>query len=128
MIDSCSPRKLEPGLAAQYSIPRDLITSTMKSEPGRSLGVTSAAEVALAAAAPPGCCAKATELCASSAAAPAVAPVKNPRRPTGFLLVLDMKLGPPTEDPSFYIWFNSGTQSGEPKSVGWQPSKRIRRW
>src|SRR5437868_9761226 len=30
------PRKLEPGLEATYSNPRDLITSTMKSEPGRS--------------------------------------------------------------------------------------------
>src|ERR1700730_17186549 len=37
MIDSCSPRKLDPGFAQTYSIPRDLITSTMKSDPVRSV-------------------------------------------------------------------------------------------
>src|ERR1700678_1970195 len=31
MIDSCRPRKLEPGIAATYSIPRLFMTSTMKS-------------------------------------------------------------------------------------------------
>src|SRR5436190_9101536 len=36
MNDSCSERKLDPGLAATYSKPRDLSTSTMKSEPGFS--------------------------------------------------------------------------------------------
>src|SRR5580692_1258500 len=44
MIDSCSPRKLEPGLAQTYSIPRDLMTSTMKSEPLRSVVRISAGE------------------------------------------------------------------------------------
>src|SRR5580692_6968860 len=44
MIDSCSPRKLEPGLAQTYSIPRDLMTSTMKSEPLRSVVRTSPGE------------------------------------------------------------------------------------
>src|ERR1041384_1944878 len=37
MIDSCRPRKLEPGLAATYSKPSDLSTSSMKSEPPRRL-------------------------------------------------------------------------------------------
>src|ERR1700730_14900597 len=37
----CRARKLEPGLAAMYSNPRDLMTSTMKSEPGRSVVKTS---------------------------------------------------------------------------------------
>src|SRR5580704_13352352 len=37
MMDSCSARKLEPGLAQQYSMPSVLMTSTMKSAPGRSL-------------------------------------------------------------------------------------------
>src|SRR5215469_17125782 len=36
MIDSCSARKLEPGLAHTYSNPSDLRTSTIKSEPGWS--------------------------------------------------------------------------------------------
>ena len=35
--------KLEPGLAAMYSKPRDLSTSSMKSEPGRSAVNTSTA-------------------------------------------------------------------------------------
>src|ERR671933_451754 len=39
MIDSCRLRKLEPGLAATYSRPSDLMTSTMKSEPGWSMTV-----------------------------------------------------------------------------------------
>src|SRR5215510_9725214 len=37
MIDSCRPRKLEPGLAATYSKPSAFSTSTMKSEPLRWL-------------------------------------------------------------------------------------------
>src|SRR5215471_21574946 len=37
MIDSCSPRKLEPGFAQTYSKPSDLNTSTMKSDPLRWL-------------------------------------------------------------------------------------------
>src|SRR5438552_3015856 len=36
MIDSCSPSKLDPGLAGTYSMPRLLITSTMKSDAGLS--------------------------------------------------------------------------------------------
>src|SRR5262245_8510317 len=37
MIDSCRPRKLDPGLAATYSKPIVFSTSTMKSEPLRWL-------------------------------------------------------------------------------------------
>src|SRR5580704_10992973 len=44
MIDSCRPRKLDPGLAQTYSMPRDLMTSTMKSEPLRSVVRISAGE------------------------------------------------------------------------------------
>ena len=44
MMDSCRPRKLEPGLAAQYSMSSDLMTSIMKSAPGRWLEVTSTLE------------------------------------------------------------------------------------
>src|SRR5579862_4387964 len=36
MMDSWSPRKLDPGFAQTYSNPSDLITSTMKSAPVRS--------------------------------------------------------------------------------------------
>src|SRR2546423_290408 len=43
MNDSCSERKLEPGLAATYSKPSDLSTSTMKSDPGFSTVSTSTA-------------------------------------------------------------------------------------
>src|SRR5215469_7114163 len=42
MIDSWSPRKLEPGFAHIYSIPSDLMTSTMKSDPVRLAVSTSA--------------------------------------------------------------------------------------
>src|SRR6266852_6474516 len=42
MTDSCSPRKLEPGLEQMYSMLSDLMTSTMKSEPVRSAVRTSA--------------------------------------------------------------------------------------
>src|SRR5205809_6987273 len=42
MIDSCSARNVEPGLAATYSKPSDLLTSSMKSDPGRSVVYTSA--------------------------------------------------------------------------------------
>src|ERR1700733_7730305 len=44
MSDSCKLRKLDPGTAATYSKPRDLRTSTMKSEPGRSVVRTSTPE------------------------------------------------------------------------------------
>src|SRR5258707_10247872 len=44
MMDSCSPRKLEPGLEQMYSMLSDLMTSTMKSEPVRSAVRTSAGE------------------------------------------------------------------------------------
>src|SRR5260221_13548116 len=44
MMDSCSPRKLEPGFEQMYSMFSDLMTSTMKSEPVRSAVSTSAGE------------------------------------------------------------------------------------
>src|SRR5688572_12078689 len=37
MIDSCRLRKLEPGLVVMYSRSSVLMTSYMKSEPGRSI-------------------------------------------------------------------------------------------
>src|SRR6267378_2647706 len=44
MMDSWSPRKLEPGFEQMYSMLSDLMTSTMKSEPVRSAVRTSAGE------------------------------------------------------------------------------------
>src|SRR5262249_30735535 len=97
MIDSCNARNVDPGLAPIYSIPSVLMTSSMKSDPGRSVVYTSvrgggglvsaAARAALgngvtcraACAACPGAgCA--LEGLATNAAAPAAAPFKNPRR------------------------------------------------
>src|SRR5262245_48545610 len=99
MIDSCSARKVDPGLAAMYSIPSDLMTSSMKSDPGLSVVYTSARGggglVSAAARAALGsgvtcravCVACAASGCAidgfaTNAAAPAAAPFKNPRRLT----------------------------------------------
>src|SRR5262245_51892747 len=106
MIDSCSARNVDPGLAATYSIPRDLMTSSMKSDPGRSVVYTSARGggglVSAATSAAPGsgvtdlaacpaCAACEASGCASEgfatmaaalAAALAAAPFRNPRRLT----------------------------------------------
>src|SRR5579863_8134037 len=92
-MDSCRPRKLDPGLAQMYSKPRDFSTSTMKSEPGRSAVSTSTegetgpvssasalAEGAVTARRLAGCCAAAGLVPAASAAAPAAAPFRNRRR------------------------------------------------
>src|SRR5581483_12055355 len=89
MMDSCSPRRLEDGLAHAYSIPRDLSTSTQKSEPGRSIVRTSAlpdvvplsaSGFAATGGAPRFCWAVRGPWAAS--AAPAAAPFKKPRRST----------------------------------------------
>src|SRR5579871_2814397 len=77
MKDSWRPRKLEPGLAAQYSMPSDLMTSTMKSEPGRALEVTSTAGAVSGFRA--ACWARAMGAVAARPAA-APAPLRNPRR------------------------------------------------
>src|ERR1700674_4548378 len=98
MNDSWSPRKLEPGLAAQYSMPSDLMTSSMKSAPGRSVEETSAAgglAAGAAATVAPTCCAMATEVCATMAAAPAVAPLRKPRRASEVFLDFDMETALP---------------------------------
>src|SRR5580693_7252265 len=96
-MDSCRPRKLEPGLAQTYSKPMYFRTSTMKSEPGRSLvrisvalGVPDSASLAAAVGSMGGrvgadCWAKAGLVVAASAA-PAAALVRNLRRSTGVLL------------------------------------------
>src|SRR5580693_4079725 len=94
MSDSCRLRKLEPGFDARYSKPSDLITSTIKSEPGRSVVSTSTFEGASASAAgtagaaaaglgpAKGCAAIAPALAASVAIPPAAAPLRNLRRST----------------------------------------------
>src|SRR5438093_12277223 len=96
-MDSCSARNVDPGFAAQYSKPIDLMTSNMKSEPGISVVYTSArgggglVSAAINAALGSGV---AVRDCAAwlsagfatpgptSAAAPAAAPLRNPRRET----------------------------------------------
>src|SRR5712691_7955736 len=102
-MDSWSARKLEPGLAQQYSMPSDLMTSTMKSDPGRSLVRTSTGAggaVSAARAASDGavterrasaCCAIAAGGLAARTAAPAAAPFKKPRLPTES--ILDFAMG-----------------------------------
>src|SRR5437868_3238045 len=102
MIDSCSARNVEPGFAATYSKPRDLITSSMKSDPGRSVVYTSTrgggglVSAATRAGLGSGVVARACAACAAlgsamavlaapdpiRAAAPAAAPFRKPRRLT----------------------------------------------
>src|SRR5579859_5439720 len=90
MTDSCRPRKLEPGLEQTYSIPSDLMTSTIKSEPERvSVRTSSFAGVAISASAGRGgggalrasiCCVCAAVGFAANAAAPTAALLRNARR------------------------------------------------
>src|SRR6185312_10329977 len=101
MSDSCRLRKLEPGLVAMYSRPSVLITSTMKSEPGRSTtrSLPSCAPSDLPACAPSffsfagspcatwvAAAASGVAAAAAVAPAPAIAVFRNARRSTpGFL-------------------------------------------
>src|SRR5580765_4354782 len=119
MNDSCSDRKLEPGLAATYSKPSDFSTSTMKSEPGFSTvrlsaatsvdtgPVSAASWAAVGEGAAPRrgsaeargtccCCASCAPstgtgptIAAAPAAALAAAPFKKPRRPKRSLDFID---------------------------------------
>src|SRR6185295_12693174 len=98
MSDSCRARNDEPGFAATYSKPSDLMTSTMKSEPGRSVvymstrgggGLVSDATWAGeggGAARRFWTCAFAAGGFATSPAAPAAAPFRKRRRSTELLL------------------------------------------
>src|SRR5215471_8720299 len=107
MIDSCSERKLDPGLAAMYSKPRNLRTSTMKSDPGWSavitstdpeMGPVSAARAAAFGTATPrvcACWALARRGFATRAAAPAAALFRKLRRPAG--LALDFAISAPSD-------------------------------
>src|SRR5579883_1009506 len=93
MIDSCSPRKLDPGFEQTYSIPSDLITSTMKSEPERlSVNTSSFAGSPISASGGTGVggtlrasssCARTAVGVAASAAAPTAALFRNARRSIG---------------------------------------------
>src|SRR3977135_538579 len=87
------PRKLDPGLAQMYSNPRDLITSTMKSDPVRSAVRTSAFEGVPVSASgdmrggtgrsnSDCCCAATVPGAAANAAAPAAALFRKFRRST----------------------------------------------
>src|ERR1700722_8483175 len=94
IMDSCNARKLDPGFAAQYSMPRVLMTSIMKSEPGFSLPETSAGLVdAAGLLRGSDCWGLAKGACAARAAAPA-APRRNPRRSIGFF-DFDIMTAPP---------------------------------
>src|ERR1700676_1367267 len=98
MIDSCIPRKLDPGLAHTYSNPSDLITSTMKSDPVRSAVKTSTFEgVPISASGDMGGgtirrssadCAAAALGTAAIAAAPAAAVFRKLRRSTAIFFGL----------------------------------------
>src|ERR1700682_1782079 len=99
MIDSCRARQLEAGLAVAYSMPSDLMTSSMKSDPGRSLVSTSTREGADVPGAGSGLAATgaAVRTCAASGtwaaiAALAAAPFKKPRRSTGLLPEVAMEI------------------------------------
>src|SRR5690242_17227875 len=93
MIDSCSPRKLDPGLEQTYSIPSDLITSTMKSEPERdSVRTSSFAGVPISASGGIGaggafrawsCCAREDAGFVANTVAPTAALFRNARRSIG---------------------------------------------
>src|ERR1700688_1212431 len=99
-MDSCKPRKLDPGFAQTYSNPSDLITSTMKSDPVRSAVRTSAPEgTSTSAAADIGggtvrfiSAGSAAMLAgtAANAAAPTAAPFRKFRRSTTGLVRLAM--------------------------------------
>src|SRR5215471_21154843 len=100
-MDSCRPRKLDPGLAKMYSNPRVRRTSTMKSEPGCSavrtstLGTGSFSAVATAALAEPvapACWADTAGGEATRAAAPHAVPFRKLRRPTE--VFFEMAMGP----------------------------------
>src|SRR5260370_28770920 len=103
MMDSCRPRKVEPGFAQMYSMPNDLMTSTMKSDPGRSVIRMSAAKGfpvsassdifgASAEVFAVESCAAAAALPATSAATPAALPFRKSRRSTVFFLKYPMVL------------------------------------
>src|ERR671938_2191179 len=80
-MDSCRLRKLEPGLAATYSRPSAFSTSTMKSEPGRSISVALSGWGAPAGAGAAGCACAALAIELPRAAAPLTAtPLRNVRR------------------------------------------------
>src|SRR5438876_3063512 len=80
MTDSCRPLKLEPGLAATYSKPSALMTSTMKSPPGLSVVRTStvpagsASRAIVGALAGPGRVAAGADCAATSASGPVALP------------------------------------------------------
>src|ERR1700719_345304 len=95
MIDSCRPGKLDPGLEQMYSMPSDLMTSTMKSEPERvSVRTSSFAGVPISASGGMGgggtlrasiCRAREAVGLAASTAAPTAALLRKARRSRFFL-------------------------------------------
>src|SRR6266853_4164579 len=125
MIDSCKPRKLEPGLEAIYSSLRDLRTSTMKSDPDRSHVSTSTLEGsssfgiigAVADWAGRDCGVAIAEVLATKPAAPAAAPFKNLRRSMeSFFAIAGMsfeeKCLPPRGDPCSIDVYHTSVVTG----------------
>src|ERR1700730_9460178 len=117
MIDSCRPRKLDPGLEQMYSMPSDLMTSTMKSEPERvSVRTSSFAGVPISASGGMGgggtlrasiCRAREAAGLAASTAAPPAALFRNARRSRFFLgeAFLDLRTdGTSCEQPVFILY------------------------
>src|SRR2546423_10078864 len=114
MSDSCSPSKLDPGLAATYSTPRSFSTCVIRSDPGRTTARATGGGRTLPASratwstvgggappsgggvlgrlgpVPPPCASEISVWVTSAAAlaaALAAAPLRNPRRLTAAFLV-----------------------------------------
>src|ERR1051326_5990239 len=96
MVDSCRLRWKDPGLAAMYSNPSDLITSTMKSDPARTGGSSPESFTVTSDVFDEPCWAAIEVTGETSPAAPVTAATcRNSRR---FFLVM-------TRSSSLFIWF-----------------------
>src|SRR6266849_5340155 len=127
MMDSCSPRKLEPGFEEMYSSPTDFRTSTMKSDPVRSVVSTSTCEgsssfgsIAAEAERAASTCAARTGVApaTSEATPPAAAPFRNLRRSTDSFLAMAKVLcgvvfGIRSESCSSHVYHNSAVSVSE---------------
>src|SRR4029077_12252274 len=109
--------KLEPGLEQTYSMPSDLITSTMKSEPERvSVRTSSVAGVPISASAGSGgggalrasiCCGREAVGSPANAAAPTAALLRNARRSMELVRggpFLDLRTITPPQQPRMRLY------------------------
>src|ERR1700732_4578764 len=128
MTDSWRPRKLEPGLEQTYSMPSDLMTSTMKSEPERvSVRTSSFAGVPISVSAGRGgggalrasiCCAREAVGLAANAAAPTAALLRNARRSmelVGAEPFLDLRTITPPQQPRMRLYHRRAMHGGKEK-------------